>query len=82
MRRIESRIDTNSSDFKANHAAMSERLKEFHARQHATRFERPQRDIDRLSEAEQAGGTRAAEAAARSRHAVSGIFDAGRLPRI
>jgi len=38
MRRIESQIDTNSPDFKANHAAMSERLKEFHARQHATRF--------------------------------------------
>ena len=49
MRRIESQIDTNAPDFKANHAAMSARLKEFHARQHATRFERPQRDIDRLA---------------------------------
>ncbi|MFC6762734.1 carboxyl transferase domain-containing protein [Sulfitobacter porphyrae] len=48
MRRIESLIDTNAADYKANYAAMSERLKEFHARQHAARFERPQRDIDRL----------------------------------
>ena len=49
MRRIESQIDTNAADYKANYAAMSERLKEFHARQHAARFERPQRDIDRLA---------------------------------
>ena len=49
MRRIESQIDTNAADYKANFAAMSERLKEFHARQHAARFERPQRDIDRLA---------------------------------
>ena len=49
MRRIESHIDTNAADYKANFAAMSERLKEFHARQHAARFERPQRDIDRLA---------------------------------
>ena len=32
MRRIESLIDTNAADYKANYAAMSERLKEFHAR--------------------------------------------------
>ncbi|MEQ9692082.1 MAG: carboxyl transferase domain-containing protein, partial [Bauldia litoralis] len=49
MRRIESQIDTNAADFKANFAAMSERLKEFHARQHAARYERPQRDIERLA---------------------------------
>lgn len=39
MRRIESLIDTNAADYKANYAAMSERLKEFHARQHAARFD-------------------------------------------
>jgi len=37
IRRIESQIDTNSPDFKANHAAMSERLKDFHARRHGFR---------------------------------------------
>ena len=49
MRRIESQIDTNAPDYKANHAAMTERLKEFHARQDAARYKRPERDIDRLA---------------------------------
>lgn len=49
MRRIASRIDTNGAEYKANHAAMTERLKQFRAQQHAARYERPQRDLERLA---------------------------------
>ncbi len=49
MRRIESNIDTHSEDYRNNHAAMTARLTEFRARQNAARYERPQRDKDRLA---------------------------------
>ena len=49
MRRIQSRIDINAVDYRENYAAMTGRLQEFHARQNAARYERPQRDLDRLA---------------------------------
>lgn len=48
MRRIESQINTSSAEYRNNYAAMTARIKEFHARQKAARYERPQRDLDRL----------------------------------
>lgn len=48
MRRIKTNIDTSSDSYRENYAAMSERLAEFHNRQDAARYERPQRDKDRL----------------------------------
>lgn len=49
MRRIESRIDPRSADFQRFREANLERVGEFRARQHEARFERPQRDFDRLA---------------------------------
>ena len=83
MRRIESQIDTNAPDFKANHAAMSARLKEFHARQHATRFERPQRDIDRLARQNKLGVRERLKLRDHQCHISRGARGVGRLaPRI
>ena len=48
MRRIESRIDPRSADFQRFRAANLDRVAEFQAMQEAARFERPQRDFDRL----------------------------------
>jgi 3-methylcrotonyl-CoA carboxylase beta subunit len=49
MRRIESRIDPRSDDFRRFREANLERVGEFRRRQEAARFERPQRDRDRLA---------------------------------
>jgi len=49
MRRIESRIDPRSADYKRFREANLERVSEFHDRQNDARFERPQRDLDRLA---------------------------------
>ena len=49
MRRIESRIDIHSENYKRFRAKNLERLAEFHQRQDDARFERPQRDRDRLA---------------------------------
>lgn len=49
MRRIESRVDPRSADFKRFRAANLERVAEFRARQDDARYERPQRDMDRLA---------------------------------
>jgi len=49
MRRIESNIDTASDTFRENRAHNLERLAEFHRRQDAARFERPERDMQRLA---------------------------------
>ena len=49
MRRIESRIDPRSADFQRYREANLERVAEFRAMQDAARFERPQRDLDRLA---------------------------------
>jgi 3-methylcrotonyl-CoA carboxylase beta subunit len=49
MRRIESRIDPRSDDFHRFREANLERVGEFRRRQEAARFERPQRDRDRLA---------------------------------
>lgn len=48
MSRIVSKIDTGSAQFKANFESMSQRVQQLHDRLHQARFERPQRDIDRL----------------------------------
>ena len=48
MRRIQSRINTNSSEYQENLKANEARLSEFHRRQDAARHSRPQRDLDRL----------------------------------
>ncbi|MEO1933944.1 MAG: carboxyl transferase domain-containing protein, partial [Myxococcales bacterium] len=49
MRRIESRVNVLSEDYQRFHAKNIERLSEFHRRQDDARFERPQRDHDRLA---------------------------------
>jgi 3-methylcrotonyl-CoA carboxylase beta subunit len=49
MARIQSSLNTASTDFRRNHAASKLRLAEFHARQHAARHERPARDVERLA---------------------------------
>ena len=48
MRRIESRIDPRSADYQRFDEANRERVGEFRRRQDEARFERPQRDFDRL----------------------------------
>ena len=48
MSRIVSKVDTSSAQFKANFESMSQRVQQLHDRLHQARFERPQRDIDRL----------------------------------
>jgi 3-methylcrotonyl-CoA carboxylase beta subunit len=49
LRRIESRLDTGSADYRENHAFHAGLAREFRARQEAARFARPQRDLDRLA---------------------------------
>jgi 3-methylcrotonyl-CoA carboxylase beta subunit len=49
MRRIESNIDTTSDTFRENRAHNLELIAEFHRRQDAARFERPERDRERLA---------------------------------
>jgi 3-methylcrotonyl-CoA carboxylase beta subunit len=48
MSRILSKIDPTSSGYKKNHAAMTEKVNALHAKVHQARFERPERDIERL----------------------------------
>lgn len=48
MKRIESRLNTASTEFQANAAHNRQRAAAFKAQQEAVRHERPQRDIDRL----------------------------------
>jgi 3-methylcrotonyl-CoA carboxylase beta subunit len=48
MKRIQSSLNTNSAEFKANAAHNRALAESFKARQHAARHDRPQRDIDRL----------------------------------
>ena len=48
MRRIQSRLDTSSADYKANFAANTTRAEELQRRNHEARWERPRRDLDRL----------------------------------
>jgi 3-methylcrotonyl-CoA carboxylase beta subunit len=49
MRRIESRIDVRSADFQRYRAHNLERVGLFRQRQQEARFDRPQRDLDRLA---------------------------------
>lgn len=50
MKRIESRINTSSAEFRANAESYRQILDVFHRKQHSIRYERPQRDLDRLSD--------------------------------
>jgi len=49
MRRIDSRLDTRAAEFRANEAHNRRLAQELHARQHAARYERPERDLQRLA---------------------------------
>jgi 3-methylcrotonyl-CoA carboxylase beta subunit len=49
MTRIRSMIDTQGTEFRANHAASLRRMAEFRARQEAARHQRPARDVERLA---------------------------------
>ena len=48
MSRIISKLDTSSVAYRKNHAAMTNKVEAFRALVHKARFERPQRDIERL----------------------------------
>jgi 3-methylcrotonyl-CoA carboxylase beta subunit len=48
MKRIESKLNTTSSDFQANAAHNRKLAEDFKAMQHRTRNERPERDMQRL----------------------------------
>ena len=48
MSRIISKIDTASAGFKKNQAAMTQKVEALQAKVHKSRFERPERDIERL----------------------------------
>lgn len=48
MSRIQSQIDTGSASFRQNHAAMAERVDALRRKLHSARYERPERDIERL----------------------------------
>ena len=48
MRRIRSSIDTHAAEYRANLAHNRRLVDEFRQKQHAARFERPQRDLERL----------------------------------
>jgi 3-methylcrotonyl-CoA carboxylase beta subunit len=48
VRRIQSKINTNSSEFKENKLHNQKIFSEFREKQEAARFSRPQRDLDRL----------------------------------
>ena len=49
MRRIETKLDIHSDEFRANAAHNETIVSELRARQHRARLERPQRDLDRLA---------------------------------
>src|SRR5436190_3857300 len=49
MRRIETKLDIHSDEFRANAAHNAGVIAEFRARQHKARLERPQRDLERLA---------------------------------
>jgi len=49
MKRIDSRISTASPEFRANDTGYRRLAQELKERQHAARFARPQRDLDRLA---------------------------------
>lgn len=48
MSRIISKVDTTSASYKKNHASMTQKVEALQAKVHKVRFERPERDIDRL----------------------------------
>lgn len=48
MRRIVSRVNTQGTEFKANHARMSGLVQALREQQRATRFDRPKRDLERI----------------------------------
>ena len=48
MRRIKSSIDVNSADFLANQSRNRELVEEFRRRQHDARYQRAERDLERL----------------------------------
>ncbi len=48
MSRIASKLDTHSDAYRKNHLAMTDKVETLRARLHKARFERPQRDIERL----------------------------------
>ena len=48
MSRIVSKLDTSSAAYRKNHQAMSGKVEALRAQLHKARFERPQRDIERL----------------------------------
>ena len=49
MKRIQSAINTQSPEFKANYAHNKRQAEELKEKQRASRFDRPQRDLDRLA---------------------------------
>ncbi len=49
MRRIETKLDIHSDEFRANAAHNAAVVSELRARQHRARLERPKRDLDRLA---------------------------------
>src|ERR1700744_2174354 len=49
MRRIVSKLDTASATYKSNYANSLRLVEELRRKQDAARFERPQRDLDRLA---------------------------------
>ena len=49
MRRIETKLDIHSDEFRANAAHNAAVVSELRARQHHARLERPKRDLDRLA---------------------------------
>ena len=48
MSRIVSHVDTNSESYRNNHAAMTRRVQALRELTHKVRYERPERDIERL----------------------------------
>ena len=48
MSRIVSKIDPTSAGYKKNHAAMTQKVEALQTKVHKARFERPERDIERL----------------------------------
>lgn len=48
MRRIVSRVNTQSAEFKTNHAKMTDLVQALREQQRATRFDRPKRDLERV----------------------------------
>ena len=48
MSRIITRLDTHSDAYRHNHAEMTRRVQDLRALTHKVRYERPERDIERL----------------------------------